>query len=126
MKKIFAIILFSITLTSFAQKEVKAPLYSFAGHTGDCSITWNEYSKSKKELTPIDSSITIKSFNVSTYINPSYADYSCKGNLFSKAVIELIDKLQQDKKSHKILIERVIADHNGREEQLSSMVITLK
>ena len=69
MKKFFTLLLLTITVGSFAQKAKTEPMFTFAGKSGaNISMTWDEYSKCKKELTPVDKNVTIKSFIVSLLI----------------------------------------------------------
>ncbi len=130
MKKFFTVILIIVSLNAFAQgKASPSPTYTFAGKAGEVSMTWDEFSKSKKELTPIDKGITIKSFHVSVLVinekDSSYSDYSNQGNMFSGQAIEAMERLHEKKLTNKILIEEVVINKGDKEAKAPGMVIKL-
>ena len=118
-----------LSAATFAQKA--APVYNLCGKTGDCTMTWDEFMKCKKELVPTTKGISVSSF-VLTIMKPEKKDtlqieYPSKGNAFSKQAIEAIDKLYKDKKmGNKVLIEAVQVVESGKEaRKVPGMVITL-
>ena len=130
MNTVFKIIFGILVSTqiSFAQK--KAPEYSLCGKTGDCTMTWDEFSKCKKELVA-DKGLSIGSYIVTVMKSEKkdsvFIEYPIKGNTFSKSSLEMIEKLHKDKKlGKKILIEAVQVLESGKEaRKVPGMVITL-
>jgi hypothetical protein len=126
--KIVFLILISAHI-SFAQKT--APVYSLCGKTGDCSMTWDEFSKCKKELVATNKGLSIGSFILTiTKLNKKdsvYVEFPAKGNAFSKSALETIEQLHKDKKlGTKMLIEAVQVLESGKEaKKVSGMVIML-
>jgi hypothetical protein len=125
--KAILLILISTQVT-FAQKE--KPLYSFCGKTGSCTMTWDEFTKCKKELVP-EKGVSIGSY-VLTIQKAEKKDtvqieYVCKGNAFSKQANESIEKLHKDKKmGSKVLIEGVEVLQSGKESRkVPGMIIIL-
>jgi hypothetical protein len=114
---------------SFAQKGT--PLFSICGKTGDCTMTWEEFSKCKKVLVPTDKKITIGTFLVTVQKaerkDSTYIEFQEKGGLFSKSSLEVIEKLHKDKKlGNKIVIEAVEILESGKAARKGAgMVITL-
>lgn len=113
---------------SFAQK--KAPEYSLCGKRGNCTMTWDEFSKCKKEL------LADKGLSVGSYIitimksekkDSIFIEYPIKGSVFSKSSLEKIEELHKDKKlGKKILIEAVQLLESGKEaRKVPGMVITI-
>jgi hypothetical protein len=115
----------------FAQKAKQAPVYSFGDKTGEFSMTWDEYSKSKKELTPIDKSITIKSFTVSILISKNgssvYADHINTGSVFTAQTIAEIEKMKTDPAfGGTLFFSSVIVMKDNKETKAPEMTIKLK
>lgn len=111
-----AFILFLITANAFAQK---APVFSLCGKTGDCSMTWDEFLKCKKELITNDKKLSIGSFIVTIQKGSKkdtvFVQYPCKGYVFSKSCVEAIEELHKDKKmGGKVLIEGVEILQSGQ------------
>ena len=114
-----------ISNISFAQKGT--PLFSICGKTGNCTMTWEEFSKCKKVLVPTDKKITIGTFLVTVRKDSTYIEFQEKGGLFSKSSLEVIEKLHKDKKlGNKIVIEAVEILQSGQPARKGvGMVITL-
>ncbi|MGZ4047936.1 MAG: hypothetical protein ACXVPU_15965 [Bacteroidia bacterium] len=132
MKKFFTILLLTVTMTgAFAQKAKQAPMYSFGGKTSDFSITWDEYSKAKKELTPVDKSITIKSFTVSILMTSAggtaYVDHVNNGSTFTSETISEIEKMRNNPAfASTLYFSSVIATKDGKEVKAPEMTIKIK
>ena len=130
MKKFFKVLFVILVSTqiSFAQK--KAPEYSLCGKMGDCTMTWDEFSKCKKELVA-DKGLSIGSYIITVMKSEKkdsiYIEYPIKGSVFSKSSLEKIEELHKDKKlGKKILIEAVQLLESGKEaRKVPGMVITL-
>jgi hypothetical protein len=92
-----------ISNISFAQKGT--PLFSICGKTGNCTMTWEEFSKCKKVLVPTDKKITIGTFLVTVQKaerkDSTYIEFQEKGGLFSKSSLEVIEKASQRQKTRK-------------------------
>lgn len=93
-------------------------------------MSWNDFLSAKKEITPIDSTMKIKSFVVSFKIlsgaDAGYTDLSNVGNKFSQNTVSYIETLYKEKRiDNKILIEQVFAEKNGIEVKLPGMIIKL-
>lgn len=115
-------------VNSFAQNSL--PKISFAGRSGESAMSWNDFLSAKKEITPIDSTMKIKSFVVSFKIlsgaDAGYTDLSNVGNKFSQNTVSYIETLYKEKRiDNKILIEQVFAEKNGIEVKLPGMIIKL-
>lgn len=131
MKKIISVLFVVLisTLTSFAQKE-KA-LFSLCGKSGNCSMSWDEFSKCKKELIPTEKGITINSFLLivmkAEKRDTISIEYPSRGNAFSKSSLEAIEKMHKDKKmGNKVRIEAVEVLQSGKEaRKVPGMIITL-
>ena len=136
MKKIIVLLIVGLSsLSAFSQKEAVKPVFTFAGKSGDCTMTWEEFKTSKKELLPIEKNVAIISFNVTVQVTALdgkeavYVDYPNQGNTFSKETSDAMDKLIAEKRiaGNKILIEEVKASKDGgAKERVYGMVITLK
>jgi hypothetical protein len=132
MKKHAVIFLFLLIAVSVqAQKE--APLYSLCGKSGNCSMSWEDFMKCKKELVPVEKGITIGSFLLTIQKSQGKKDtisieYPSKGNLFSKSALESIEKLHKDKKmGNKVMIDAVQVLQSGREaRRVPGMTIILQ
>jgi hypothetical protein len=129
MKELLTILLLTVTLSAFSQKE--KPLYSFGGKTGNCSMTWEEFMSCKKELTATDKGITVNSFILTIQKaekkDTIQIEYPSRANAFSKQAIESIEELHKKKKmGNKVLIEAVQVVQSGKEaRKVGGMVITL-
>jgi len=129
MKKFLTILLLSITVGAFAQKAKPEPMFTFAGKSGSkISMTWDEYLKSKKELTTADKNVTVKSFNVAILnVNGKdsvYSDYSNTGNVFSRETVTAIEKTHSAATpGNTIFLEAVILNKDGKEVKTPGMVI---
>ena len=151
MKKILSVLLIILVSATigFAQKTDKAKaVYSFNGKTGEeVTMTWDEFSKSKKELTPIDKSVKIESFSISLLHigkgmskedgatgssvqakNDSiFIQEDNVGNKFSDASLKVIESVRADKRPvTKILVEKVMVTQNGKQTKVPGMIIKLK
>ncbi len=118
-----------ISNLSFAQKGT--PLFSLCGKTGDCTMTWEEFSKCKKVLVPTDKKIQVGTFIVTVKKaerkDSTYIEFPQKGGVFSKSSIEAIEELHKNKKlGDKIVIEAVEILESGKAARKGAgMVITL-
>ncbi|MGQ0830015.1 MAG: hypothetical protein ACT4ON_16630 [Bacteroidota bacterium] len=116
-----------ITAQSFAQNN----LYSFCGKSGDCTMTWEEFMECKKELVSTDKNASISSFVVTIQEIKKkdfiFSEYPAKGNVFSKASLDMIKELRKKKKiGNKLLIDNVEIVQSGKAaKKASAMVITL-
>ncbi len=114
--------------TSFAQ----APAFSFCGKSGDCSMTWDEFTACKKELITTDKNVSISSFVLTIKKAQKkdfvFVEYPANGNTLSKASVEMIEKLHKDKKlGDKLEIGTVEVVQSGKAaKKVTGMVITLK
>ncbi len=131
MKKFVTILLLSLTMTAFAQKAKMEPMFTFAGKSGDISMTWDEFSKAKKELSPAGSVTSIKSFTISVLVvsdkGSVYIDYANPGNKFSAESIAAIEKMQKSATpGNQILVESVIVNKDKQEVKSPGMLIKLK
>ncbi|MCW3084925.1 MAG: hypothetical protein JWP12_2291 [Bacteroidetes bacterium] len=131
MNNIFKIAFILIISSASLHAQKAAPVYNLCGKTGDCTMTWDEFMKCKKELVSTTKGVSVSSF-VLTIMKPEKKDtlqieYPSKGNAFSKQAIESIDKLYKDKKiGNKMLIEAVQVVESGKEaRKVPGMVITL-
>lgn len=113
---------------SFAQ----APAFSFCGKTGDCTMTWDEFMACKKELVTIDKNTSISSFRLTVQKAQKkdfiFLEFPQKGNAFSKASLDIIEKLHKDKKlGGKLEVDAIEIVQSGKAaKKVSGMVITLK
>ena len=133
IKNILFLIAVVTTLNVFSQNQNTKTLYTFGGKSGNCTMTWDEFKKCKKELTPIDKSLKINSFNISILVvspdgkDSTYTDFSNTGNAFSSQANETFDILISGKHvSNKILIEEVQIAEGDKIIKVPGMVITLK
>jgi len=120
------IVLISIQI-SFAQ----APAFSFCGKTGDCTMTWDEFMKCKKQLIVTDKNISISSFIVTIQKAKKkdfiFLEFSEKGNTFSKATLDMIEELHKENKmGSKVQIDAVEVVQSGKAaRKVPGMVIML-
>jgi hypothetical protein len=131
MKKIFTFLLLTFTISTFAQKAKQTPVYSFGGKTTEFSMTWDEFSKSKKELTPLDKTTTIKSFTVSILISngggSAYADHVNIGGTFTQQTISEIEKMRTNPNfGGTLFFSSVILIKDNKEVKAPEMTIKLK
>ena len=121
------VVVIFISVQSFAQNAH----YSFCGKTGDCTMTWEEFTNCKKELTTTDKNTTISSFIVTIQEAKKkdfvFSEYPAKGNAFSKASLDMIDELRKKKKlGNKLLIDNVEIVQSGKAaKKAPAMVIIL-
>ncbi len=117
-----------ISANTFAQ----APAFSLCEKTGDCTITWNEFTKCKKQLVTTDKNISISSFRLTIQKAKKkefiFVEFTEKGNAFSKASLDMIEELHKDKKlGSKLEIDAVEVVQSGKAaRKVPGMVITLK
>ena len=131
---VMLVTLFAATTSAFSQKQPDKALYTLCSKSGDCTMTWDEFKRCNKELTPNDKNLKIVSFTVSVLVVPLtgkdsvYVDYGNTGNAFSKETNDALDKLINEKRivRNKILIEEVKASKDGKEMKITGMVIKLK
>ncbi len=128
MKYIFKIVfVLFISAHSFAQ----APAFSLCGKTGDCSMTWDEFIKCKKELVTTDKNVSISSFRLTVQKLKKkdfvFLEFPQKGNAFSKASLDMIEELHKDKKlGSKLEIDAVEVVQSGKAaKKVPGMIITL-
>lgn len=94
-------------------------------------MTWDEFSKCKKELVTNDKKLSIGSFILTITKKEKkdsvFVEFPAKGSMFSKSALETIEKLHKDKKlGTKVLIEAVQVLESGKEaRKVPGMVITL-
>ncbi len=107
------------------------PAFSLCGKTGDCTMTWEEFTTCKKELTTTDPAVSIGSFIVTVKKankkDFEFLEFPAKGNKFSAAALEMIEKLHKDKKlGDTIAIDTVEVVQSGKAaKKVPGMVITL-
>ncbi|MBL7883661.1 MAG: hypothetical protein JNL69_06305 [Bacteroidia bacterium] len=117
--KVFVKYLFILSvIVCFAFGE-KAHGFSFCGKNADCSLSFDEFIMCKKELIATDSKTSINSFVVTIQKiekKETYSvQYKSKGKMFSKTLIEAIEKLHKDKKlGNIVLIEDVEIIQSGQ------------
>lgn len=131
MKKIFTILLLAITLGAVAQKAKLAPVYTFAGKSSEISMTWDEYSKSKKELTPVDNGVTIKSFTVSILVTNGagsvYIDHANSGAAFTTQTVSEIEKMHNNPNfGGTLFFSSVIIIKDNKEQKAPETTIKIK
>ena len=126
---VFGIAFFFLTIASFAQNT--KPAFSFCGKSVECTMTWDEFMACKKELTPIDKNTSISSFVLTIRKAEKkdfiFLEFPSKGNAFSKASIEMIEKLHKEKKlGEKLEIDAVELVQSGKAaKKVSGMIIIL-
>jgi hypothetical protein len=135
MKKIFVLLLaVSASVNAFSQKENSKPMFTLCGKSGDCTMTWDEFKACKKELLPVEKNVSVVSYTVSMRVVPLegkdsvFVDFPNTGSAFSKATLEGVDKLINEKRvvGGKIFIEAVKVSRDGKEMKTPGMVIKLK
>jgi hypothetical protein len=105
--------------------------FSFCGKNTDCSLSFDDFMKCKKELAVTDSKTSINSFVVTIQKiekkKTLSVQYKSKGKTFSRTLLEAIDELYKDKKlGNTILIEDVEIIQSGQAARLDSgITITL-
>lgn len=112
----YSIVLFLFICFAFTQKT---PAFSFCDKTADCNMSWDDFMKCKKELISTEKSVFINSFMVTIQKaekkDTLSVQFKSKGNVFSRTLIESIEKLHKDKKmGRKVIIEDVELIQSGK------------
>jgi len=113
-----------LVIISFAFGE-KTHAFSFCGKNTECSLSFDEFISCKKELQAIDSKTSINSFVVTIQKiekKETYSvQYKSKGKVFSKTLVEAIEKLHKEKKlGNIVLIEDVEIIQSGQSAKMDS------
>ncbi len=129
MKYVVSLLFF--VLVSFQATGQEKPAFSFCGKTGDITMTWDEFLACKKEIVTLDKAASVSSFIVTIKKKEKkefvFVEFPAKGNAFTKGAMDMIEKLQAEKKlGDKIEITNVEVVQSGKAaKQVPGMVITL-
>lgn len=134
MKKLLLLLLIAtVPAVAFSQNTDNSPVYySYNGKLNQCSYTWADFAKTRKELKPVNSGTEIKSFAIVTKYTSdngesTFNESTCLGAAFSDEAIKKIEKLQGlNKSGKKISIEKVVVVQNGKEIKAPGMLITIQ
>ena len=120
-----------IVLTSIQALYAQTPAFSFCGKTGDCTMTWDDFNKCKKELVTTDKNVSISSFRLTIQKAKKkdfvFLEFPQKGNSFSKASLDMIEELHKDNKlGSKLEVDAVEVVQSGKAaKKVPGMIITL-
>jgi hypothetical protein len=111
----------------FAQNNV----YILCDKSGDCSMTWDEFTQCKKTLITTDKAMSVSAFVVTVKKlgkkDVEFLEFSSKTNSFPKEALQMIDELKKNKKlGDKIEISNVEVVQSGKPaRKVNGMIITL-
>ncbi|MFL5764890.1 MAG: hypothetical protein ACJ77K_13175 [Bacteroidia bacterium] len=106
-------------------------VYTICGKSGNCTMTWDEFTQCKKSLITTDKAMSVSAFVVTVKKlgkkDYEFMEYTSKTNNFPKEALEMIDKLKKDKKlGDTIEISNVEVVQSGKAaRKVNGMIITL-
>jgi hypothetical protein len=106
-------------------------VYTLCGKSGNCTMTWDEFTQCKKSLLTVNKEMSVSSFVVTVKKlgkkDVEFLEFSSKSNSFPKEALQMIDELKKDKKlGDKIEISNVQVVQSGKAaRQVDGMIITL-